>query len=733
MDDAFRQVVGVFAEELREQAARIAELILALEDAPQGPNREKHVEELFRHAHTMKGSSGALGITDVEKLAHHLEDALTPFRKAQGQLLPDTVDLALRAMDASSRRASGLSREGPESTEGQEEVLAVAELFEKHVAAGAHLAASTDASAPAAKVETPAQAPAREEKGETEDDTVRVSLSRLAAFERRLDELRTLKSRLDQRQLTTQVLGQSVDQLLSRVRSLESLSPKLQGVTDELKVYGEQLLQEQRALIDDSDFLLASADAFDDELRSLRMVSARLVVPALQRALRETARKIGKDAVLQVNGGDIDIERQVLEELKNGLTHLVRNAVDHGIEGPEDRLKANKPTRAVIELTLEERGGDLSVTMADDGRGIDVAAVRRKALEQKLITPEQAERLTRQEAYELLFRSGFSTASKVTETSGRGVGLDVVQEGITRLGGRVEVQSTAGRGTTFTIVVPMSVSSSESMLLSEAGRTFAVPHASLERVISFKDVELRERRGKRFIEVNGDPLPAMRLADVLGLSLHQDVLSTPVVAVVASATRRVAVVCDQLLGTKQLVQRPLPAELKLLDVLGSGAILPNGEAILVLSPHGLADFVTGDQAADEAHPEVPAANTTRTVLVVDDSITTRMLLRTVLTASGYRVLTATDGEEAWKLVLGKVDLVVSDVRMPVLDGFALTKRIRETPATAKLPVVLFSTLDSEEDNKKSTQSGASAFLTKRAFDRGKLVEVVESLIRGGRA
>ncbi len=733
VDEAFRQVVAVYAEELREQAGRIAELTLQLEQDPQGAGRQKAVDELFRHAHSMKGSSGALGITDIESLAHHLEEVLTPFRRGQGPLLPEVVDLVLRAMDASRKRAQGLLKDGPEGTEGiadvtsaDQGIVAVLQAAPAEGSVEGPGPAQSPAPTPSAPMPGAGGEEAHAAGAESEDETIRVSLQRLMSLERRLDELRTLHSRLDQRAINTEGFANALETSLERLRSIAATNLLVASIAEPLERVLQQLQLEHRSLIDDGEYLQASADSLDDELRTMRMVPARTLFPPLQRAVRQTARRLQKDAILNVVGGEVDVERRVLEELKNALMHMVRNAVDHGIESTDKRAAAGKPTRAVIHLTMEERGGELHVTLQDDGSGIDLGAVRKKAVNMGLITQEAAEAMSRREVYELLFMPGFSTASKVTETSGRGVGLDVVREGIIRLGGRVEVQSTQGQGSTFLLVVPMSVSTSEVMLLEEHGRIYALPHASISRVVGLKPGDLKWGSGRLWYELEDEPLEVHYLSRLLGLPQGSDRREGQILAVVATATSRTGIVVDQLLGSRELVQRPLPSELHDIDVLGAGAILPNGAAILVLSPRGLVD--QSNRLDEASEKQAAESGKKRRVLVADDSIATRMLLRTVLEASGYSVLTAADGDEAL-LLAEQVDLVVSDVRMPGLDGWGLTQKLRAQAQTEKLPVVLFSTLDSEEDRQRSTDAGASAFLTKRAFDRGQLLEVLQTLIR----
>lgn len=717
MDDVLRQVVGVFAEEVREQAQKIAAAVLAMETDPSA--RAAHIEELFRQAHSLKGSSSSLGIEELERLAHNLEEALMPLRRGFGELTPALVDATLRATDAARLRADGLVADSPL---GEAEARAAA-LDLQQLAERGEGVSDTPPAAETQPAETPA-APA----AEADPETLRVQLSNLAALERRLDDLRALRGRMDRNTTNATLVMQTLERMWQKTRErarggdVEPIGP------DALYQLLRQVGSLRRDLVDDVEVAQAHAVELDDNLRRMRMVPAVLLGEPLTRAVREACRRSNKDAKLEFTGGDAQIDRRLLEELKNPLIHLVRNAVDHGVESSVVREAVGKPPRAAVTVTVEQRGRDVVIEVRDDGRGVDLTKVRAKAVERALLSAADAERLTEREVYDLLFRPGFSTAEQVTELSGRGVGLDVVRDAIVRLHGRIDLSSQPGQGTSFVLHVPLTIAASETMILEEGGRTFALPLSSVERIVRARPDELHGMGGRTFYHLDDQPIPVVRLSRLLGLTERHEGSPFRTLAVVRGAAARAAVVCERILGSNDLVLRPLPPELTRLPLLGSAAIMPNGQAIFVLAPRALVDAAGASR--DEVRPTRLAADPW-TILVADDSITTRSLLRNALEASGFRVRVAADGDEALRLALAEpIDLVVSDVRMPRLDGFGLCARLRADPRTAKLPVVLFSSLDSDEDKRRGTASGANAFLTKGAFDRGHLLDVVSSLIRG---
>jgi two-component system, chemotaxis family, sensor kinase CheA len=731
MDDVLRQVVQIFAQEVKEQAQRIAQALLMMEGDPS--TMAAQIEELYRQAHSLKGSSSSLGVTELEQLAHQLEEALMPVRRGTAPLTPELTDAALRAMDAARLRADGLV---VDSRQGMAEVVGVTDELRAHAATiAATTSAGATGSAPAAASAAHAAgatgaAPAAAVAPATVDDgdTLRVAAARLAAVERRLDELRAVRGRLDSRSDNAAVVIGELEELWHVTRA--SARHRAAAVApDRMYQVLRRVTALRRDLLDDAELAQANIVELDDNLRALRMVPFSTVKEPLQRAVRDACRRTDKDARLELVGGEQEVDRRLLEELKNPLVHLVRNAVDHGIELPDVREAVGKPSRACIEVKIEQRGADMLVDVRDDGRGIDLPSIRQKAIERGLYDEAAAAKLDERELYDLLFRSGFSTAEAVTELSGRGVGLDVVRDAVTKMHGHVELTSEPGRGTRFRLAVPLTVAGSETMLVRESDRTFALPQVNLERVVRAQLSELKPAAGRTYFHLDDHPIPVVRLARVLGLTERHSGSPWVMLAVMRAGAQRAAVVCERLLGSRDLVLRPLPPELAGLRLLDAAAILPDGSPILVLSPRALVEAAVEERAPALQPGFVPPG----TVLVADDSITTRALLRNALEASGYLVRVAGDGDEALRLALTEpIDLVVSDVRMPRLDGFELTARLKADARTARLPVVLFSSLDSDEDRRRGTVSGASAYLTKGAYERGQLVDIVNSLIRGQR-
>lgn len=730
MDDILRQVIGVYVEEVREQAQRITQALLVMENDPSRVPTE--IEELYRQAHSLKGSSGSLGIVELEQLAHWLESALTGVRRGKERLTPALVDAGLQAMEAAQIRTAGLIADndiGADDVQRVTESLRIlVEGMQPRVADEGRRAPESERSqSPESESSIRPSATSGPDGLPEIADVIRVSIDRLAAFERRSDELRSLRGRLDRHAGEIGHVARQLDKLLRDLRGHSALdSSQIGALREELQQFQRTLRGTRRDLIEDVDSLQVTTAEFEENLRALRLVPASLLAQPIQLAVREAARVTAREVQLTITGDQVHLDRLLLEELKNPLLHLVRNAVDHGIESMEVREAIGKPARGRIEVAIEQRGGQIEVKVSDDGRGIDPTVVRAKAVERGLLSESEAESLSEQEVYKLLLLPGFSTAQTVTNISGRGVGLDVVRNSVVRLHGQLDIESSIGEGTHFIISVPMTVVASRMLLLRDRDWPFALPQASVLRVVLVRRDRLISVGGHTVIELEGQTVVVARLSQLLKIGEHYDeAASLPLILLRAPGTP-VGVLCERILGEHDLILRALPLELQSHRQLSAAALLPNGTAVFVLAASALIEMAMTARPLAIGSPLRPG-----TILVADDSITTRSLLRSVLEVGGYQVRTAADGDEALRLLRSEpVNLVVSDVRMPRLDGLGLIARLRADPRTSGIPVVLFSSSDSEEDRRRGLASGANAFLSKSAFDRGHLVDVVKNLLRG---
>lgn len=493
-----------------------------------------------------------------------------------------------------------------------------------------------------------------------------------------------------------------------------------------LRQLERKLEQAAAALEADGRLLRHTCDALDSDVEHMRMFPFAEACAGLERAVRDLVRSSGKDVLLVIEGGDVEVDRSVLEALKDPLLHLVRNAVDHGVESPEQRERTGKPRQATVTVSAALCGTQVQVVVADDGRGFDVERIRERLRQKGLPEPQNERELIR-----TLFLPGFSTTQIITDVSGRGVGLDVVQNRIEALHGTVDVSFVASRGARFELSVPLTLTKIRSVLLAAGGQTYAVATVHVVHLFRVAEEQVRSLAEHQALLMGDAPLAVAPLAEMLGTRSEQRQPGGKRLALLlTSGMQRAAFLVDDVLGEQEIVVKRLGDRLHRLRHVAGATILPSGRVALVLNVPGLIrTALSSALSASRAADSPPAAAGTRRLLIVDDSVTTRALLKSILETAGYETASAADGEQAWEtLVTGTYDLVVADVDMPHLDGFQLTSRIRHSPRYRELPVILVTARQSDGDRARGVEVGANAYLAKSAFDQQNLLECVTQLL-----
>ncbi len=479
-------------------------------------------------------------------------------------------------------------------------------------------------------------------------------------------------------------------------------------------------------------------DELEDSIRSIRLLPLSTVFTLFHRTVRDIGREQEKEVQLAVEGGETAADKRILEEIKDPLMHLIRNAVDHGVETPEDREKVGKPRSATIRLRASSRANLVVIEVSDDGRGVDLEAIRRTALRRKICTEAELAAMTPAQVQMLIFAPGFSTRTIITDISGRGVGMDVVRNNVERLKGSIRLDSRPGAGCTVRLELPVTLSTTQVLIAEVAGRPYAVPvdYVEITRLVSPREIFAIEGRDTLLHE--GAPISVARLEHLLelpeparrpgdhtdrGVPRHRPCM------ILVSGEDRFGVLVDQMLDEQEVVLKPLGSLLKRVRNVSGATILGTGEVCVVLNPADLARTVRRMKAQPVIKTAIPEAETMRTLLLADDSITTRMQEKRILESAGYRVVTAVDGLDAWnKLQTGRFDGVVSDVEMPNMTGLQFTARLRQEAVFRDLPVILVTSLSSDEDRRRGIEVGANAYLTKPTFDQRVLLETLERLI-----
>jgi two-component system chemotaxis sensor kinase CheA len=453
----------------------------------------------------------------------------------------------------------------------------------------------------------------------------------------------------------------------------------------------------------------------------------------LAKLVRDLCRDQGKEAELTIHGEEVTIDKRILEQLKDPLIHLLRNCIDHGIETPDRRRRAGKPPRAAITLTVSPMNSNqVEISLSDDGAGIDIEKVKAAAGKRGLAIPASADQHGESAALALVFETAVSTSPMITQVSGRGLGLAIVREKTEKLGGRVAIESRRGAGTTIRMTLPLTMATFRGVLIESAQRLFIVPTAQVERVTRFKPQDVQTVEGRRTLEFNASAVSLVDLAEVLQLppAPHRpDAPTATPVLILGAGEQRVAFAVDAVLDEREVLVKTLPRPLSRVRNIAGATVLGSGEVTPILNVSDLLKSARTAGAAPRATvASAPAQRPAKKILVVEDSITSRMLLKGILESAGYEVKTAIDGIDGFTALRAEhFDLVVSDVEMPRMNGFDLTARIRADRALAELPVVLVTALESREDRERGIDVGANAYLVKSSLDQSNLLEALRRL------
>jgi two-component system chemotaxis sensor kinase CheA len=526
--------------------------------------------------------------------------------------------------------------------------------------------------------------------------------------------------------------GRLEKELLRLINYVDVSQERLRNINGQLNTLS-------REYENDTMYTALVIDALEQDIKRVRMLPLSTITASFGRMVRDLSQTAGKEVRLEVVGGEVELDKRVLEQIKDPLIHLLRNAIDHGLETPEQRQALGKPCSGTITLKAEQLGKDVVVSIADDGHGLDLEAIRRVAIHRRHLQQE-TQVLTDQELADLIFNSGFSTSPIITDVSGRGLGLDIVRRNIEALSGHINVKWQRGAGSTFAFTIPLAVTLSRGLLVRTADQLFAIPLNAVERILQVKPNQIVPLGGHDTVQYEGRSLTLVRLDDVLELphairAKGEQSNNHVLIVILAVADRRMAFTVDELVSEQEVVIKALGKQLVRVGGIAGATVMGNGEVTLILNVADLLRLAVRGEARSvlEATPEVAATgdNHSKTrILVVDDSVTTRTLEKNILEAAGYSVQIAIDGQDAWNSMSSASvpDLVISDIAMPRMDGFDLTRRIKGDTRTLKVPVILVTSLDSVEDKSRGISAGADAYIIKGRFDQNNLLETIEQLI-----
>ena len=733
-DTRFDQLRSLFSAELEERVRALSAGLLQLEQSRGDESARGSIfDALFREAHSLKGASRMVRLDHIERLAHTLESALDTVRKRGAVPPPAWFDALQRATDVFTLL------DQPGATPPPDFEILLITLSATPEPASAAVQANTAERRPE-PIMDPAVEPVREPAPEptatttaaTRTTSVRVSTTKLDALLAEAGELSVTQLRVARRLAELRELERDLSAARREARQAR-LAPAPSGDPDWIVDRVAQIIGRFR---DDAAQLALVTQSIQSEVMTSRLLPVSTITHGCERVVRDMTRGDEKEARLVLEGTDTEIDRKILEELQDPLIHLLRNAVDHGIEPADVRAAAGKPRAGTIRVSARQVGDTVRFEVADDGAGLDAERLRAAAVRKGLLTQEQGAALDENGAHALIFLAGFSSRETVSATSGRGVGLDVVREHVERLHGTVDVTSQPGHGTRFTLDLPLTLATTRALLVEQSGQTYAVPTTLVERSGRIEHERLEPIQGRLTLTLDGRTLPAIELCDVLGLAPAAANRQARTVwrqyFVVAQAGRRVALLVDALAGEQEIVVKSLAWPLRRVRNVAGTTLLGTGSVVVILNPSDLIQTALGlgTGRVSVTSPAVQAeSRRAPRILVVDDSLTTRTLERTILEAAGYAVTVAADGLEALNTLRdADIDLVVSDVEMPRLDGFGLTAELRRDERLRHVPVVLITSLDAREHRERGVEVGADAYVVKSAFDQGQLLETIGRLL-----
>lgn len=716
-----------FITEAREWIGRMNQGLLALEARPD--DREAF-RAVLRDLHTLKGAAKMMGLGKIGTLAHRMEDVLVAVEEKERPIAGALADLIFEAVDALSHLVDGVARgEAGAEVDG---------LIQRLEAAAREAPAPAAEAVPVGPVEGQKLDPGERRGPELSGGTIRVGLEKLDrlanfAVEMAVGRMRAAEARRGLQEALAlgraglrhwaglrEVLAQTAggERTVEAIRQVESwnrdLRDALQRAWDEL----EEVRIQQELL----------ATELRHQVLGIRMQSLGVVFETFPRAVRDLAREFGKEVELVITGGEVELDRRIIETLGEPLLHLIRNALDHGLEAPAARQAAGKPVRGRLTIQAWEKGNRVVVEVEDDGAGINSAVLRETAIRRGMLRPEAAEALSDTEALGLIFRPGFSTSRFITDVSGRGVGMEVVQKVLERMRGSVVVDSTPGRGTRVTLDLPLSLAMLPALLVRTGGVTYALPASAVERVARFRPDELHSLEGRRAGRLEGETIPLVELAGLLGVTSDRAEGGAVTTVLLRAGTRRVGFLVDEVLDEGEVVLKDLGPFLGKVEVVAGATVLGSGEVVLILDPATLIRLARGAPVAAPGRPVAPVT-APRRLLVVEDSLIARDLERTILESAGFQVEAAVDGVEALeKLGAGDFDLVITDIEMPRMDGFELLERIRAQERTRGLPVIVVTNREKAEDKRRGMELGADAYILKSSFNQASLLETIRRLI-----
>ena len=735
--ELLRQLILTFKTELAEQSQVITNGLINLEKGNLSEEEiSKIIANIFRSAHNLKGASRGLGITYVGDIAHKLESLFSDLQNTAEPASHASIDFCLQLVDRMNSAFESFIADKP--IEFDINYLLNNDRIEPKVNT---LPKTIEIPQDEKKISS--------HKEQSTNETIRVSVDKIDKVSAIMEEIHVNKIAIDDYYAEITKLASKTNEFSTLWKKVitykkENVATYSEDNFEQLYTFSNDCLIEINKLTNQInknmrtqvDELSILSNSLQEEIRMLRLVPAANLFSTLPRYVRDLSSSLQKQVNISIRGDEVKMDKLVLDGLKDPINHIIRNAIDHGIETPDERKKLGKPESGLIQIDIKEFGNQILISIHDDGSGIDVKKISSIIKAKNLMPEKELSNLNKLQILDCIFLPGFSTKENVTDISGRGVGLDVVKANLITLKGSVTIETIPGKGTTFALSVPLTLSSERGLLVRSNKQLFVLPTHSVERVLTIDPSQIIPLEGTQAILIEDHPVLICMLSEILGfknpLMQEQNKLS---LVILKQGWHRVAFLVDEIVGEREIVMKPLQPPLTNIPCVSGGTLLERNQVIIVLNPNHLlnAALQIKQPLPISAPAQLDATSENKSIaphiLVVDDSITTRTLEKSILESKNYKVTVAVNGQEAWDLIQkNRYTLVITDVSMPIMDGFTLTDKIKKNEKFRHLPVIIVTSLDSQSEKARGIEVGANAYIVKNEFESGKLLEIIKQLV-----
>ncbi|TKX28353.1 hybrid sensor histidine kinase/response regulator [Campylobacter sp. MIT 12-5580] len=744
MDD-MQEILEDFLVEAFELVDQIDHDLVELEA---NPGDLELLNSIFRVAHTVKGSSSFLNFDVLTKLTHHMEDVLNKARHGDLKITPDIMDVVLESIDKMKTLLNCIRDNGNDTAIGMDIAPICAKLTAISEGNGTSAEATQQESASEVKKEEPAPEPEKEVNvNELSDAEVEAEIERLLKARKAEDQARRQEKQknnpapakpapaanapaakkvpaqggssgaaMDQ---TIRVEVKRLDHLMNLVGELVLGKNRLLKIYDDVeeRYEGEKFLEELNQVVSQLSVITTDVQL---AVMKTRMQPIAKVFNKFPRVVRDLSRELGKQIELEISGEETELDKSIVEEIGDPIMHMIRNSCDHGVEEPSARIAAGKPEKGIVQLRAYNEGNHIVIEIADDGKGLDANMLRQKAIEKGLMSEKEANQMTDKEAFNIIFKPGFSTAAKVTNVSGRGVGMDVVKTNIEKLNGVIEIDSEFGKGSVFKLKIPLTLAIIQSLLVGTQEEYYAIPLASVLETVRVPIDSIYTIEGKNVLRLRDEVLSLVRLSDVFGVKQILESESQTYVVVIGVAESKLGIIVDTLVGQEEIVIKSMGDYLQNIQGIAGATIRGDGRVTLIIDVGvmmNLAKEIKVDiKAQIESNVKKPKEQPSDyNVLIVDDSKMDRTLMQKALEPLGVSIIEATNGVEALEVVKSndrEIDAMLIDIEMPRMDGYTLAGEIRKYSKYRQLPLIAVTSRTSKTDRLRGVEVGMTEYITK---------------------